>query len=370
MWNVDFLVSSMLLELPSGEFALLDCGEGMMVQLLRLYPTTWKSILRRLRFVIISHSHADHHLGLPLLLHYYYYYGMARNGQQDGVDGMNEWGGMDGMDEWGGMDGMDGVDGKSGMNKWGGMDGMNKWGGMDGMDEWGGMDDKNPSIAVARECKIHELKTSIHNDSTIQSSQSDTPHTLPILHNTPSSSECFGSQNTLNSNHSISPNPSHSPDLSSRMYSEKRIQQSDDRLLIFGPPRVGVFLQHLAHLIPSLNDSFHFVSLQLPNSPFYIPADHQPPSIVASAATATFPIPRGVTVTQTPRGSLQIEFPSGKLTVFPVPSLDSFDVKVLHTDDSVATLLQTNKLTLLFTGDGRPAFDAFNYLPDGTVGIQ
>ena len=119
MWNVDFLVSSMLLELPSGEFALLDCGEGMMVQLLRLYPTTWKSILRRLRFVIISHSHADHHLGLPLLLHYYYYYGMARNGQQDGVDGMN------GMNEWDGMDGMD---------KWGGMDGMDKWGGMDGMD--------------------------------------------------------------------------------------------------------------------------------------------------------------------------------------------------------------------------------------------
>ena len=344
-----------------------------MVQLLRLYPTTWKSILRRLRFVNNIPSHADHHHGLPLLLQYYYYYGMARNGQQDGVDGMNgmnEWDGMDGMDKWGGMDGMDKWGGMDGMDGVDGMSGMNKWGGMDGMDEWGGMDDKNPSIAVARECKIHELKTSIDNDSTIQSSQSDTPHTLPILHNTPSSSECFGSQNTLNSNHSISPNPSHSPDLSSRMYSEKRIQQSDDRLLIFGPPRVGVFLQHLAHLIPSLNDSFHFVSLQLPNSPFYIPADHQPPSIVASAATATFPIPRGVTVTQTPRGSLQIEFPSGKLTVFPVPSLDSFDAKVLHTDDSVATLLQTNKLTLLFTGDGRPAFDAFNYLPDGAVGIQ
>ena len=303
VWIADCLVSSMLLELPSGEFALLDCGEGMMVQLLRLYPTTWKSILLRLRFVIISHSHADHHLGLPLLLRYYR---MARNGQQDGVET---------------MDGMDEVDGMSGVDEVNGMDGMNALNALNGMDE------NNHFTGVDRESKMRELKTSkepIHSDSTNQSIQSDTPHTSPILDNTPISSTCFSSENTPNSIHSISSNTSrsstHSPDLPSRMFSEKRIQQADNRLLIFGPPRVGVFLHHLAHLIPSLNASFHFVSLQLPNAPFYIPPDCHTPSIVTSAATATFPIPRGVSVTQTPRGSLQIAFPSGVLTVFPVLS--------------------------------------------------
>ena len=43
---------------------LLDCGEGTCNQLLRLYPT---SVLYSIKMIVISHSHADHHLCLPLL---------------------------------------------------------------------------------------------------------------------------------------------------------------------------------------------------------------------------------------------------------------------------------------------------------------
>ena len=45
---------------------LLDCGEGTLNQLLRV--TSEDEVLTRIRVVLISHSHADHHLGLPLLL--------------------------------------------------------------------------------------------------------------------------------------------------------------------------------------------------------------------------------------------------------------------------------------------------------------
>ena len=44
---------------------LLDCGEGTLNQLLRVSS---EEVLTRIRVVLISHSHADHHLGLPLLL--------------------------------------------------------------------------------------------------------------------------------------------------------------------------------------------------------------------------------------------------------------------------------------------------------------
>ena len=61
-------VSSTLLQLNKEESVLLDCGEGTLNQLLRLYPTSIASVLQQVKAVVISHSHADHHLGLPLLL--------------------------------------------------------------------------------------------------------------------------------------------------------------------------------------------------------------------------------------------------------------------------------------------------------------
>lgn len=60
-------VSSILYRLSSNHLILLDCGEGTFNQLLRVYPMI-DSILQSLDMIIISHSHADHHLGLPLLL--------------------------------------------------------------------------------------------------------------------------------------------------------------------------------------------------------------------------------------------------------------------------------------------------------------
>lgn len=56
-------VSSLLYQLPQCSI-LLDCGEGTLNQLLRLFSPT---ILTTIRMIVISHSHADHHLGLPLL---------------------------------------------------------------------------------------------------------------------------------------------------------------------------------------------------------------------------------------------------------------------------------------------------------------
>lgn len=46
---------------------LLDCGEGTLNQLLRV-SGEGATILSQIQVVLISHSHADHHLGLPLLL--------------------------------------------------------------------------------------------------------------------------------------------------------------------------------------------------------------------------------------------------------------------------------------------------------------
>lgn len=60
-------VSSTLLQLSSTEYVMLDCGEGTLNQLMRLCPDC-SGILRGIRAIVISHSHADHHLGLPLLL--------------------------------------------------------------------------------------------------------------------------------------------------------------------------------------------------------------------------------------------------------------------------------------------------------------
>lgn len=58
-------VSSILYQITPSCSVLLDCGEGTTNQLFRAFPPT---ILQTIKIIIISHSHADHHLGLPLLL--------------------------------------------------------------------------------------------------------------------------------------------------------------------------------------------------------------------------------------------------------------------------------------------------------------
>lgn len=57
-------VSGTLIRVPGIGNYLLDCGEGTMGQILRLYgKEETANILRNLRCVVISHLHADHHLG-------------------------------------------------------------------------------------------------------------------------------------------------------------------------------------------------------------------------------------------------------------------------------------------------------------------
>lgn len=59
-------MSSLLLSVPP-QWILLDCGEGTANQLLRV-EQDGVAALARIQWIVISHSHADHHLGLPLLL--------------------------------------------------------------------------------------------------------------------------------------------------------------------------------------------------------------------------------------------------------------------------------------------------------------
>ncbi|KAF4580921.1 tRNA processing endoribonuclease Trz1 [Ophiocordyceps camponoti-floridani] len=64
-------VSATLIRIPSlNSSYLLDCGEGTLGQLRRaLGPQQTSSVLSTLRLIVISHLHADHHLGtLSLLL--------------------------------------------------------------------------------------------------------------------------------------------------------------------------------------------------------------------------------------------------------------------------------------------------------------
>ncbi|EEB09663.1 3'-tRNA processing endonuclease Trz1 [Schizosaccharomyces japonicus yFS275] len=47
---------------------LLDCGEGSLSQLSRQYGSNTDVVLSRLKCIFISHSHADHHYGLPSII--------------------------------------------------------------------------------------------------------------------------------------------------------------------------------------------------------------------------------------------------------------------------------------------------------------
>ena len=57
-------VTSILLELPTGYYILLDCGEGTLNQLYRCYGSRTNDILRKLSCVFVSHMHGDHNLDL------------------------------------------------------------------------------------------------------------------------------------------------------------------------------------------------------------------------------------------------------------------------------------------------------------------
>ena len=66
-------VSGTLIRVPGVGSYLLDCGEGTMGQIRRIFkPSEVEDILRNLKCVVISHLHADHHMGLPGLIKAWY----------------------------------------------------------------------------------------------------------------------------------------------------------------------------------------------------------------------------------------------------------------------------------------------------------
>jgi ribonuclease Z len=65
-----YQVSCNLITLPSGYKLILDIGEGSLAQLLRHFGPESEQELLRIKFVFISHMHADHHGGLVSLLHH------------------------------------------------------------------------------------------------------------------------------------------------------------------------------------------------------------------------------------------------------------------------------------------------------------
>ena len=57
-------VSGVLVEIDENTNVLLDCGEGTLGQLRRLYKDNYENTLKNIKAIFISHHHADHHLGL------------------------------------------------------------------------------------------------------------------------------------------------------------------------------------------------------------------------------------------------------------------------------------------------------------------
>ncbi|QIW96196.1 hypothetical protein AMS68_001714 [Peltaster fructicola] len=66
-------VSSTLLRVPGWGSMLFDCGEGTLGQLKRAFnPDELKQLLQDLRIIVISHMHADHHLGTTSVIRAWY----------------------------------------------------------------------------------------------------------------------------------------------------------------------------------------------------------------------------------------------------------------------------------------------------------
>lgn len=66
-------VSATLIRVPGIGNYLLDCGEGTLGQIRRLFSAEEAAdILRNLRCIVISHVHADHHMGTPSVIKAWY----------------------------------------------------------------------------------------------------------------------------------------------------------------------------------------------------------------------------------------------------------------------------------------------------------
>lgn len=66
-------VSGTLIRVPGIGSYVLDCGEGTLGQIRRLFgKEESRQILRELRCIVVSHLHADHHLGVPTLIKAWY----------------------------------------------------------------------------------------------------------------------------------------------------------------------------------------------------------------------------------------------------------------------------------------------------------
>ncbi|KAL6237748.1 hypothetical protein BDW75DRAFT_203018 [Aspergillus navahoensis] len=66
-------VSSTLVHVPGRGYYLLDCGEGTLGQLKRMFnPEQLRGVLQNLRLIWISHLHADHHLGTVSVIKAWY----------------------------------------------------------------------------------------------------------------------------------------------------------------------------------------------------------------------------------------------------------------------------------------------------------
>ncbi|KAK4991951.1 hypothetical protein LTR66_006405, partial [Elasticomyces elasticus] len=65
-------VSATLLRVPGWGSVLFDCGENTLGQLKRVFGHEWRDVLGELRFIWISHMHADHHLGTASVVKAWY----------------------------------------------------------------------------------------------------------------------------------------------------------------------------------------------------------------------------------------------------------------------------------------------------------
>ena len=67
--NLVSIVSATIVEVPNFGNILLDAGEGTLGQMYRRYGSElWSKVLSKTKIMVISHMHADHHIGLRRVL--------------------------------------------------------------------------------------------------------------------------------------------------------------------------------------------------------------------------------------------------------------------------------------------------------------
>ena len=67
--NLASIVSATIVEIPDFGNILLDAGEGTLGQMHRRYGSElWLKVLSKTKIMVISHMHADHHIGLRRVL--------------------------------------------------------------------------------------------------------------------------------------------------------------------------------------------------------------------------------------------------------------------------------------------------------------